>query len=536
MQSSIRPGRVGVFYFMIDKRLPFSSYDPQDTGPQYLEDLATAYWYSEALFTAVEAGIFTLIGSGEKTAGEIARELGLAPEGVARLLHALCTLGLLHHDGGRYYNTHLSSEYLVSGKKYYQGGSILWRKSLAGRWKNLRECLAAGGRTSYGPEQEEPAQLARRIREYIAAMDCVARAKAREILPVFSGALEKGEILDAGAGSGAIAVGFLERFPSLKATLMDIPGVLNHTRELIDSQDGNENERIAYCAANVLDPWPFNARRFDLVVLSNIIHAYSEKELRHILANAAACVKDDGFILIHDFFLEHRPEKAALFDLNMLINTYNGKVFSQTVVTEELSRLGLCATCPVPLGTDTAIIIAAKDERALAQLHIDSGAVLVSRIRALGFRHVRPIPADAVHIPAWPDLRCKFGCERYGSPHCPPNSPSPEKTREVLKDYSSAILLEGEPPGKEFQLRVLKAEKEAFTLGFHKTFAFWAGPCSLCPACPNDGKCYNTRDSRPSMEGAGIDVFETVRRAGFRLRTLDNRNDFVKYYALILLE
>lgn len=519
---------------MIDKTLPFFLYDPQNTGPQYLEDLATAYWFSEVLFTAVEAGVFTLLGSEGKTAEEISCALDLAPQGLARLLHALCVLGLLHNDSGHYFNTQLSSEYLVAGKKYYQGESILWRKSLVSRWKSLKQCLKAGGRTDHSPALEEPAHLARRIRKYIGAMDCIARAKTREILPMFSNALEGGEILDAGAGSGAIAAGFLEHFPSMRATLMDIPGVLNHTGEFIGGQD--LNERITYCAANILDPWPLGKGRFELVVLSNIIHAYSEKELPHILANAAECLKANGFLIIHDFFLEHRPEKAALFDLNMLINTYNGRVFSHSSVMEELSRLELCTTGPVPLGTDTALIIAAKSEETLSHLYLDKGAVLVSRIRALGFRHIRPVPIDMIHVPGWTDLRCRFGCSRYGSPHCPPHSPSPQRTREIMKDYISAILLEGEPPAKEFQLRVLKAEREAFTLGFHKAFAFWAGPCSLCPACPTDGRCYNTKDSRPSMEGAGIDVYETVRRAGFALRTLDSKSDFVKYYALILLE
>jgi hypothetical protein len=38
------------------------------------------------------------------------------------------------------------------------------------------------------------------------------------------------------------------------------------------------------------------------------------------------------------------------------------------------------------------------------------------------------------------------------------------------------------------------------------------------------------------MEGAGIDVFETVKRAGLGVRTLDEEDAFVKYFALILLE
>ena len=38
------------------------------------------------------------------------------------------------------------------------------------------------------------------------------------------------------------------------------------------------------------------------------------------------------------------------------------------------------------------------------------------------------------------------------------------------------------------------------------------------------------------MEGAGIDVFETVKRAGLAVRTLKQGDAFVKYFALILLE
>ena len=38
------------------------------------------------------------------------------------------------------------------------------------------------------------------------------------------------------------------------------------------------------------------------------------------------------------------------------------------------------------------------------------------------------------------------------------------------------------------------------------------------------------------MEGAGIEVFETARRAGASLRPLKSRDEFVKYFGLILLE
>jgi hypothetical protein len=38
------------------------------------------------------------------------------------------------------------------------------------------------------------------------------------------------------------------------------------------------------------------------------------------------------------------------------------------------------------------------------------------------------------------------------------------------------------------------------------------------------------------MEAAGIDVFETARKAGASVQTLRDRDEFVKYFALLLLE
>lgn len=516
------------------KLLSFLNHDPQEAGPQYLEDLATGYWFSEALFTAVELDVFSFLDAEGKTAEQIAGYLGCDCKGVERFLQALCTLGLMARNGQVFYNTKISAEYLVKGKKNYQGDSILWRKHLLSSWRDLERCLKAGGRVSFPPSQEEPRQLNNRIRKYISAMDNVAKTKVEEILPIFQDIPLEGQALDVGAGSGAVSAGFLERFPSMKATLMDLPPVLDYARELMG--DRGLEGRVTFCPADILKPWPVDKDRFDLVILSNIVHAYSEIEVPQILARASECLKPGGFMIIHDFFREHCPEKAALFDLNMFINTYNGKVFAGEWIGERLKSLGLYTTELIPLGTDTAVIIASGNEKKLENLGLDSKSRLVSKIKAMGFSNVYPIPVEAIHVPEWADLRCRFGCDRYGNPHCPPNSPTPAKTRDLLKDYNRALLLEGEPPTRTFQQRVLQAEKEAFKAGFYKAFAFWAGPCAICSTCTGEGECRNTRHSRPSMEGAGIDVFETVKRVGLGLRTLKRKDDFIKYFALLLLE
>ncbi|MCO1600631.1 DUF2284 domain-containing protein [Desulfosporosinus nitroreducens] len=516
---------------------PFLRYNPHEEGSQYLEDLATGYWFSEVLFTAVELDVFTFLERRGMTTHEIAGALDMPPIGWGRFLQALCAIGLVVYDAGRYYNTKLASDYLVIGKSKYQGDSILWRKGLRLGWQDLTECLKAGGRVNFPVEEEGPEEFAQRIHKYINAMDNIARTKVAEILPFFQGIELKGEILDIGTGSGAIAVGFLESFTSLSATLVDIQEVLNYTQELMDKK--GLKKRVSYIPTNILEPWLIAKEGFDLVVLSNIIHAYSEEEIPRILDRAANCLKSDGFLVIHDFFPEHCSAKSALLDLNMFINTYNGRIFSGKWVKEQLAMSKLYTTELIPLATDTALIFAAKDKKKLSSLCLDEKTRLIARIKAMGFGEVLPIDKANIQVVDWTDLRCQYGCDRYGDGHCPPNSPSPQKTREVLKDFSYALLLEGEPPGKVFQRKVLDAEREGFLAGFHKAFAYWAGPCVLCTTCSvadNNGLCRNTRDARPSMEGSGIDVYETVRRAGLNLQILRDKGEYVRYFALLLLE
>lgn len=521
------------------KRQPtFFSPDPQDSSPQYLEDLATGYWYSEMLFASVELGIFTFIGEDGRSLDELTGSLCMGREELSRFLHALMTIGLIVEYGDKYYNTLLSNRHLVSGKPEYLGDSILWRKELSQNWKTLVPSLKSGGRVGCGAgsgeKAEDPAVRMNRITRYTDAMACCAKVKAREMMSLFEGLDLCGDMLDIGSGSGALASVFLDRFPSLTACLVDLPEVLEISKKRM--QDEGLATRTSFVSANVLEAWPLEEARYDVIMLSNIVHAFSEAELPHLIAQAAAHLKKEGLLIIHDFFLDHFSSKAALFDLNMFINTYNGRVFRSSVVEGELTKEGLSHTGLIPLKTDTAVIIGALNPDILSRLRQDSTQLLMSRVLRLGFSDCRLISAEQINVSEWSELKCRFGCDHFGSPHCPPHAPQAENTRKVISSYRAALVIQGEPPTQDFQRMVLQAEREAFLLGFHRAFAYWAGPCSLCKTCVDGENCRNTKDARPSMEGAGIDVYETVRAAGLSLRTLADKTGFVKYFGLILIE
>lgn len=509
-------------------------HDPQEMNPQYLEDLATGYWYSEVLFTAVEQGLFTLLEPSGKPVDELAEELNYDLGSFKRYLKVLAVLGLVFVAEGCCTNTKLSRKYLVQGAEVYQGDSILWRKYLIENWQSLKQCLEKGTRVLF-PTTDEPEEAIReRFHRYCRAMDCIVKNKIEEILPIFSQIKLQGDILDVGSGLGVFSTGFLKQFPLTKATLLDMAQVLEYAEETHAGQA--YANRIHYQPTNILEPWELPQKQYCLVILSNIVHAFAETETGQVLAEAAAHLSEDGLLIVHDFFLEHASAKAVLSDLNMLVNTYNGKVYSSAWVQQQLKDAGLTVTDWIPLASDTAVLIAAKQPDKLAELCISKQQQLSAQILTLGFQVVKPIDVASIHISEWVGLKCEFGCDSFNRSHCPPNAIHPEKTRTMLKDYSKCLLLQGVPPTRDFQRIVLQAEHTAFKTGYYRAFSLWAGPCSICPECGGSGNCHNHKNARPSMEASGIDVFETVRRAGLSLATRPEKDDYIKYFALLLLE
>jgi len=333
---------------------------------QYLEDLATSYWKSEVLFSAVEMDIFSNLQEGA-TLHEICSIFKCDPDFMKRFLDTLITLNLIELSNGIYKNCKIANKCLIKDKEMYQGGSILWRKDLKKQWECLTETLIKGKRIHYIPEDDEN-ELIKRNRKYISAMDAVIKEKARSIVSMFKNVSLEGLILDVGAGSGAFSVEFLKAFPHMNATLFDLENVIK-----IDKERYHDVNSIGYHVGNILEEWTIEGE-FDIIILSNIIHAYSETEVAHILNQSIQHLTKDGYMVIHDFFMEHSTLKARLSDLNMMINTYNGKVFSGKWTCDHLEKVGMRTSGLISLEGDTGVIIATRTSKPLESLSIEEKA------------------------------------------------------------------------------------------------------------------------------------------------------------------
>ncbi|OPZ93169.1 MAG: hypothetical protein BWY74_01241 [Firmicutes bacterium ADurb.Bin419] len=134
-------------------------------------------------------------------------------------------------------------------------------------------------------------------------------------------------------------------------------------------------------------------------------------------------------------------------------------------------------------------------------------------------------------------MKCRLACKVYNTNlRCPPNAPPLEECKEFLHTYSRGIIYRKRAPASDFageeakkdfkwtknskfaQELGAKLEAMAFYEGFYLAFSFGAGRCRWCVdiggKCPGlaDGVCKHTYESRPSLEGMGVDLVATVNK------------------------
>lgn len=570
------------------------------TTVQDLEDLATAAWLSETLFAALELGIFEALGEDALPLSDLAARCGLDPDGCARLVDALVSLGLLTRHGGPPAGGGAASNeatapaastavapaastapaasgpptaapmmvacatvarrHLLRGAPGSLSESLAYRRKLAGTWTRLADAVRRGGSPLEPPADEDGAGYTSRVRAYVAAMDDVARHKATLIADRLDlDVLAPGCLADLGGGAGAVAAEVLRRAPAWKGVVFDMPEVVESALDLwaarLRAGSGSatasahpfpDRLRFASCdllAEEVPGP-PDGGPGYGLVIASNVVHAYAAADAGPLLDRAVRSLSRDGLLLVHDFFTDgpgRGPVKSALFDLHMMINTYQGRTYPWGWVRERLQAHGLVVKGPIPLGArpgdeDTSLIAAARNPETLEAVRADRLETLDAAARGLGFRRTAAIAPERVVTAPWVEIKCRFGCSGYDrGAQCPPRSPRAAETREVLASYSHALLVEGEPPTADFHERLLALERAAFLGGAPRALVFVAGPCRLCPRCEPDA-CRRPREARPSMEASGMDVYATAEAVGWRLEPVPDRESPATYVGLLLVE
>jgi predicted O-methyltransferase YrrM len=148
------------------------------------------------------------------------------------------------------------------------------------------------------------------------------------------------DLLDLGGGSGAYAIQFCKANPDLRATVYDLPTTRPFALKTIE--DFELSDRVGFAAGDFLkDSIP---GAYDVVWLSQILHGEGPADCEKIVEKAVSVLRPGGMILIHEFILDDArtgPLHSALFSLNMLLATEQGRAYSDRQIRDMLARCGI---------------------------------------------------------------------------------------------------------------------------------------------------------------------------------------------------
>lgn len=302
-----------------------------------LRHISHGYWKSSILFAGIKIGIFDLLSSGLKSSHEISKRLKTDERATEILLNALCAMGLTIKKGKQYRNRQLSNKFLVKGKPAYKGNILLHLFDMWKAWGDLPEIIYKGE-----PSIEIQEQLKKRadqVQHFILAMDELAQEPSEIIATIVKPECVK-KLLDVGGGPGTYCFTFLRRNPELKATIIDLKLPLKIARQLI--KERGLNSSIELIEGNFLKV-DFG-KGYDLVLMSHILHSNSPEECAYLIKKGYLALEKGGRLLIHDFILNEdrvTPPSAAIFAVNMLVNTPKGRTYTCKEIIRWMKEAGL---------------------------------------------------------------------------------------------------------------------------------------------------------------------------------------------------
>lgn len=298
-----------------------------DLDQHYLRKLATSFWQARVLHAAVNLEIFEALGeSSNADAGPLAKKLGVDSRALEILLSGCCALGLLLREGAGYSNSPLARRYLLSRSPDYQGDMIRMYAGDYATWQGLETVVKQGS----PPEKKQHFRPGSpEWFRFMEAMYNTGIVTSRVL--VRDGAvqaLRPTRLLDVGGGPGAYSIEFVQRYPDLSAFIFDLEGVREAAARHIER--AGLGQRITFVAGDY-ESQSLPSIKPDLVLLSNILHANSLDQSKSLLKKVYEVLVPGGHLLINDFFLsgdKSGPEFAALFGVNMLLSTREGRTYS----------------------------------------------------------------------------------------------------------------------------------------------------------------------------------------------------------------
>lgn len=292
----------------------------------------TAFHRTGALKAAIDLDLFSAIGAGAHTTGELAQRCGVAPRGVRILVDVLAAWGFLTKggvgDGATYGLTPSTATFLDRASPAFLGSAIdfmaapmMWQA-----FKDVTGAVRKGG--TVVPEEGAIAAEHAMWVEFARAMAAPATFAARLVAMLLDApAARRWKVLDVAAGHGMFGITLAQENPQAEIVALDWPQVLAVAEE--NARAAGVQDRFHTIEGNAFEADLGSG--YDLVLLSNFLHHFDVAACEALLRRVHAALVPGGRVVTVEFVPDESrttPAVAASFALVMLVATPGGDAYT----------------------------------------------------------------------------------------------------------------------------------------------------------------------------------------------------------------
>jgi 3-hydroxy-5-methyl-1-naphthoate 3-O-methyltransferase len=299
---------------------------------------------SRVILTANNLRVFENIGKG-RTADDLASVLKTDPRATEILLDAVASLGLIRKSGRTYRLAPPARRFLLPDSPWYQGDMLRHADTLWKNWSGLEAVVRTGMPNRAGTRDHDV---------FIKAMHNNAMMRARDVIMALDLRGVR-KALDLGGGPGTYGIELAKK--GIVVTLFDLPDTLEVAQDLIRRSGATG---IAFRGGD----FHFDeiGSGYDLALLSQVLHSHGPIENLSLLNKVFHALSPSGQIAIHEFKLNEdhaSPVPGALFSVNMLVNTAEGRSYTPREMKGWLRKAGFRKILFKDLG-DTVVVTGRK--------------------------------------------------------------------------------------------------------------------------------------------------------------------------------
>jgi hypothetical protein len=335
--------------------------------PGHIMQVGMGFWPSKALLSAVELGLFTLLGDSALSGPDIGRQLELRSRAVFDFLDGLVAVGLLKRDGvgpdAVYCNTPETASFLDKNKPQYIGGILeMANARLYGFWGGLTEALRTGqpqneikhtGRSMFEELYSDPS----RLEQFMAAMGGISAGNFLQLAEKFDFSGYK-TVCDVGGATGQLSMILANRHPHLQCTSFDLPVVEPICSRIVE--EAGMADRVAPASGDFFkDPLP----KTDVITMGMILHDWNLERKRQLIQAAYEALPPGGaFIAVENLIDDERRQNVfgLMMSLNMLIEFGDAFDFTGADLKGWCEEVGFRSFEVVPLAGPASAGIAYK--------------------------------------------------------------------------------------------------------------------------------------------------------------------------------